>query len=161
MKVSVYLCGPITGLTYDEAVARREEIATPLEKCGIEVRSPMRGKRTLSHQYHNKPLPSGHYRAAMSTDSAIFARDHHDVSTVDVIVADFLGAVKASIGSMFELAWASHMHKFVVLIMEKEGNPHEHAFVREASSCRVYSRDEAVQAVLEFAGRDTNGCQEE
>jgi nucleoside 2-deoxyribosyltransferase len=154
MHVSCYLCGPITGLTYDEAITHREEIAMPLEKRGVEVRSPMRGKRSLSHQYRNKPLPSGHYRAAMSTDSAIFARDHHDVSTVDVIIADFLGATKASIGSMFELAWASHLHKFVVLIMEKEGNPHEHAFVREAASCRVHSREEAVHAVLEFAGLD-------
>jgi len=154
MKIAVYLCGPITGLTYDEAIAHREEIAVPLEKRGVEVRSPMRGKRSLSHQYHNKPLPSGHYRAAMSTDSAIFARDHHDVSTVDVIVADFLGTTRVSIGSMFELAWASTKHKFVVLIMEKEGNPHEHAFVREAASCRVHSREEAVRAVLEFAGLD-------
>ena len=156
MKVTIYLCGPITGLTYDEAVARRDEIAIPLEKRGVEVRSPMRGKRTLSHQYRNKPLPSGHYRAAMSTDSAIFARDHHDVSTVDVIVADFLGATRASIGSMFELAWASHLHKFVVLIMEAEGNPHEHAFVREAASCRVHSRKAAISAVLEFAGLDVD-----
>ena len=41
---TVYLAGPITGLTYDGATDWRHAVAADLNSVGIKGLSPMRGK---------------------------------------------------------------------------------------------------------------------
>lgn len=152
--IYAYLGGPIAGLSYAEAVARREEIAAPLrEATGARIipLSPMRGKKYLAHV---KVLPTGGHRQPMSTDEALVARDFNDVRRSHVFVADLLGAGKVSIGTCVEFGLCLAWRKFVVLIIDKDNNPHDHAFIRVTSSVIVHSREDAVRAVKEFAGAD-------
>ena len=59
-KMSVYLAGPIRGLSYDEARKWRIEAAKRFEEVGIRSFSPMRNKEQISdvdkidHAYEDK-----------------------------------------------------------------------------------------------------------
>jgi nucleoside 2-deoxyribosyltransferase len=152
--VYVYLGGPIAGLSYAEAVARREEIAAPLRAAkGVRIvpLSPMRGKKYLAHA---KSLPTGGHRKPDSTDEALVARDFNDIQRSDIFVADMLGAKDKSIGTSAECGMCLVWRKFVILIMEKDANVHDHAFVRVAASVRVQTRAEAVDIILDYAGAE-------
>lgn len=71
-----------------------------------------------------------------------------DLSESMRVIIEFVqGISMASIGSVAELAWAQHLHKPVVLIMEKEGNVHDHAFVNQMASHRAYDIGEGVEWV--------------
>jgi len=150
--VGIYLGGTITGLSYAEAVARRNEIAEPLVELGFPIHSPMRGKRRyLSAE---KKIASGGYAFPMSSDRAIFDRDHWDVvHRSTILIFDFLDATEKSLGSIMEIAWGAEYRKFIILIMEP-GNIHDHAFVRAAATVIVKTREEAVKLVMEWAGID-------
>lgn len=114
---TVYLCGPISFLEYEEANDWREYATGYLESFGIKARSPLRGKDFLKEmgvigisEYDDHPL---------ATDRGIIARDRFDVRTSDLMLANLLGADKSSIGSPAEFAWADAFGTPVVTAMEK------------------------------------------
>jgi nucleoside 2-deoxyribosyltransferase len=80
----------------------------------------------------------------LSGDRAITTRDRRDATTCDVLLANVLGADKASIGTVLEIAWADSERIPIVLVMEPEGNPHDHAMLRELAGFRVATLDEAL-----------------
>ncbi len=47
MKPKVYLAGPISGFTFEECVAWRDQVKKELAKAGIEGISPLRAKEYL------------------------------------------------------------------------------------------------------------------
>src|SRR4051812_12682585 len=100
----VYLAGPITGLSFDNAVNWREEFIAklPSEIVGL---SPLRGKDYLE----GEPSIAACYENAglvLSCERGITTRDYNDVKRSDVIVVNLLGAQKVSIGTVMEIAWA-------------------------------------------------------
>ena len=149
----VYLAGPITGLTYGSATDWRQSAGLYLAQFGIVALSPMRGKdfilrrlgatATMGQTYEDAPL---------STQRGIVARDTFDIKRADVVLFNLLGAERVSIGSMVEYGWASAHGKVIVTVMEKEGNVHDHAFVRELSPYRVDNLDDALEIIKAIAG---------
>lgn len=132
----VYLAGPISGLTYDECVAWRDEATRELSRHGIAGYSPMRNKAFL----RDYGVIEGSYPGyALSGDRAIMTRDHHDTTTADAILVNLLGVDRVSIGTVMELAWAYTRQIPVVLMIEDGGNVHDHPMVREAVGFRVRS----------------------
>lgn len=97
---TVYLAGPITGCTYGECVDWRRYFADGMPDC-IECLSPMRGKGYLKDEL---AIQESYPDTTMSTDKAITARDYFDCNRADVIVANMLGATRASIGTAMEIA---------------------------------------------------------
>lgn len=140
----VYLCGPITGLDYNAATDWRNKFKNNLVE-GIKTLSPMRGKDYLLKEKYLAAL--GYNETVMSTARGITTRDRFDTIRADMIVANFLGAKKASIGSMIELGWADANRVPVIVIMEKEGNVHDHAMVNEIAGFRVETVEEAAHIV--------------
>ena len=150
--VQVYLSGPITGLTYEEAMSQRQEVTARLTDAGMRVLSPMRGKSYLSHQFGSKPLPSGGYRRPALGDRAIMRRDWMDVvKRADVIFVNLLTAEKVSIGTVFEIAWTVNAGKFVVVLLPKEG-VHDHAFIRASADVILHDLEDGIQCVIDWAG---------
>jgi nucleoside 2-deoxyribosyltransferase len=145
MKKSVYLCGPITGLSYEEATAEREKLVERFADYGIEAKSPMRGKIFLLNERELKP---GGYTNPMSTDRAIVGRDRFDVRNSTCILADLRGAKKVSIGSMVEFGWADAYGVPIITVMEKDNPIHNHAFVHQLSTYMVDDMDDAVHLTL-------------
>ena len=73
------------------------------------------------------------------------------VSMSDVILADLSNSrERISIGTMMEMAWASHMGKQVVLVMPV-GNIHEHAFVSQAATIRFVEIEDAFDYLKELS----------
>ncbi len=141
----VYLAGPIDGLTYAEGQDWRDDFskALPVEIRGI---SPLRGKSAdlarvgvIRDSYEENPLTS---------QVGITTRDRFDCTRADAVVFNFSGAKKVSIGTCIELGWADSQRIPIILVMEKEGNVHDHPMVRAMAGFRVETLDQAA-AVLE------------
>lgn len=137
---TVYLYGPITGLTYAGAQDWRTWMRDELLPHGIDAVSPLRAKAYLA----NLKSISGHGReyadmGVLSTPPAVVARDKFDVLRADMLVGNFLGVDRVSIGSMFEQAWAHMHHKPIAVAIEASGHAHDHMFFNETVDFRVES----------------------
>lgn len=156
----VYLCGPITGLTAEEArYDWREDVSHKLsmnmrdgrpvlERFGgdpfIRCLSPMRNKDHLNGIGVLGPVADYPGGSPLSTARGIVARDRYDTQRCDLVFCNLLGAKKVSIGSMIELGWCDSKRIPLVLVMEKDGNPHEHAMVRELADFHVTTVDDGI-----------------
>lgn len=142
---SVYLAGPITGLTYDGATDWRDDVAQRLWLEGITPLSPLRGKDylrdvgELKDQYHELNV--------LSSGKGITTRDRWDCQRADVVLMNLVGAERVSIGSVMEAAWADAARVPLVLAME-EGGLHDHAMMREVAGYVVPTLDQAVETTL-------------
>lgn len=140
MRKRVYLAGPITGLSYNESTDWREFAKTFLAKYCLDGISPMRGKDFL----RGEKILGNDYAHPLANPHGIVSRDHNDVLTCDLILANFLGAKEVSIGTMVEYGWARAYNKPIVCVMEKTGNPHDHCFVRELSGFVVEKLEDGL-----------------
>lgn len=146
----VYLAGPISGLTYDEAALTWRQYVdknlagdyTLQYNEIIKCYSPMRGKQFLkasgelgSQGYNQNPL---------STAPAILGRDRNDVATSQLVFVNLLGAKITSIGTMVEFGWADAYRVPIVLVMEPEGNIHSHLFPETLATYRVSNLDAGI-----------------
>lgn len=149
---SVYLAGPITGLSYGEAARGwREEFSGLMHMRAphVECFSPMRSKEFLSKEQslQCKGVELDAIEHALSRPLGILTRDSNDVRSRDVIVACFLGAKIVSIGTVWEIGHAKALNKPIVVIMEPDGNCHDHIFVTHSAGYRVDTLDEAALIV--------------
>jgi hypothetical protein len=149
---TVYLYGPITGLTFAGAQDWRSWMSDQLAAHGIEAISPLRFKDYLA----NLKEISGHGReyaelGVLSTPPAVLARDKHDVLRVDMLAGNFLGADRVSIGSMFEQAWAHMQHKPIAAAIEP-GTVHDHMFFNQTVGFPVTSLEALRDVVIAVLG---------
>lgn len=137
----IYCVHPISGESADSVFKYYEDTQQLLTNVGYDVFIPMFGKSNLRTELEFK---SHDYRSPLSTNHAIYGRDKWMVNQSDIIYANFLGAKRVSIGSMFELAWASLLNKQVIIVMEQD-NIHRHAFVLEASTIIFETEQQAIE----------------
>ena len=145
MPKSVYLAGPIAGLHHREADGWRQEARTLLNAAGLHAYSPLRYR----YEHVDGVIHAGEYDHPLATDRAIHQRDRNDVRTCDLMLACFLGAEKGSLGTAVEFGWADAFGKLVVLVIEPQGNPHDHAILRNIAAVRV----ETVADACRFAAQ--------
>ena len=99
-----------------------------------------------------RELSSGH-RDAQDELRRLFhgkqtvARDRMDVSTVDIVLANFLGASTVSIGSVGEIFWADANQKPVIIVREANGNPHDHDMINAIAAAIYTDLDDAVAKI--------------
>lgn len=142
----VYLAGPITGLSYDEARHGWREEFKLLLPAHIRCVSPMRAKEFLRNEtalIGDSKMYPGHL---LAMPKGIVTRDRNDIRTCDAVVAFFLGAKNISIGTCIEFGWADAYRKPVVLIMEP-GNVHDHAMITEIAGYITPSITEAAHVI--------------
>lgn len=142
-KYGVYLAGPITGCTYGGCTDWRNDFAKAMPDC-IESFSPMRFKKHLENA---GPIADNYPEHVLCSQRGIMSRDYFDCTRADIVVVNLLGATRVSIGTVMEMAWAYGNQIPTVVIMEKEGNLHEHSMLREAMNFRVESIEEAIEVV--------------
>lgn len=124
----IYLAGPMSICSREEANAWRDEFADRLGWNGITILSPMRN-------------PERH-----QTDKEIMSRDRWDVFHSDLVVMD-LRNPKVSIGTMIEVWWAD-AKRIPIIAIVGDDNPHIiHPMLSEAIAYRVHDVAEAVQLV--------------
>lgn len=139
----VYLAGPISGLDWITATEWRQYVEDELSDFGIECLSPLRFKDFLATE---KSIRDSYPNHALANTRAIYTRDRWDVSRCDVVLVNFLGATKVSIGTIMEIAWADMLKKPIVYLAD-ENNIHNHAMVMESIGFRAHSLEEAVDVV--------------
>ncbi len=111
---TVYLAGPVTGLTYDKARYGWRKKFESLLPDHIHCSSPMRGKEMLE-DFGVLTAGSGYPRNAMLTPAGITTRDFNDVKNCDLMIACFLEANgKLSGGTFMEYGFA---HAFQIPIL--------------------------------------------
>lgn len=138
---SVYLAGPIRGLTYKQSSGWRERAAAFLTKHSIVALSPLRYNKTI---VGSGPINDSDEAHPLTSEDGITARDRMDVMRCDVILANFLGATQASCGTPIEFGWADILRKPVIMVMEPDGNPFDHGMMRAIAGYRVASLEEGL-----------------
>jgi hypothetical protein len=144
-KPLVYLCGPITGLSYQDARhGWRGDIRSKIDKQ-IDLLSPMRQEKHLSEI--QQISPEAYPDNPVSTELAIISKDFLDVQRSTLVVANFLGATQLSVGSICEVSWAYALRKQTVFIMEATGAVHDRFFLKGQAQYFVTSVDQAADIV--------------
>jgi nucleoside 2-deoxyribosyltransferase len=126
-KRYIYLCGQVTGATYEDArYGWRLDVAQALEDLDVVCLSPMRGKDHLAGTTSISPLGTdGH---PLSTGRAINTRDLMDIRRSLFVFANVLGMNHISEGTCIEYGIALGLQIPVLCCIERDGsNPHEHA----------------------------------
>jgi nucleoside 2-deoxyribosyltransferase len=150
----VYLAGPISGLTYDGAESWREDAKALLEPHGIKTLSPLRGKDYLKAIGVIDQIGVAYESmGVLSTSRGVITRDRYDATRCDVLLVNLLGAQRVSIGTMFEVAWSDLKRVPVVVMMEREGNIHDHMMLREMTGYQVESLEAAAHVIRMIAGQ--------
>lgn len=138
---SVYLAGPITGLSYRKTLHWRD-YAQKVLSPKIVVFSPMRAKEYLAGV---ECIEGSYEDIALSSARGIVARDRFDIQRCDVVLMNVLGAKIVSIGTVIEMGWADICRKPVILCIEEKGNLHDHPMFRELASYRVAELEAGIQ----------------
>ena len=136
---SVYLAGPISGLSFKECNAWRKYAIAQLKPIiginPLRAKSYLKDTTSIKDSYEEPPL---------SSSRGLTTRDYFDCNRADILIVNLLGTTRVSIGTCMEIAWAKMLQKPVILIIEPEGNPHDHAMIRESINYRVSDLDEAI-----------------
>lgn len=140
-ELTVYLAGPITGLSYGGATGWRHQVVGELAERAPHIRciDPMRAKQHLAAVEAIGPF--GH-EGGLLDGHAVVQRDLWDVARSDVLLMNLAGSKAASIGCMVELGWAKAHRRFSIVVLPHDergpgGNPHDHLFVHEVASALV------------------------
>jgi nucleoside 2-deoxyribosyltransferase len=150
---TVYLAGPISGLTFDGAQDWREHAVCELAKSGIHGLSPLRAKEYLRSIGTISGTGEEYaHMGVLSTPRGVMTRDRFDATRCDVLLVNLLGAQRVSIGTVMEIAWADAKRTPIVCAIEDKGNPHEHMMVSEALGYRVPTLDEAIHVTRAIIG---------
>ena len=147
--MTIYLAGPITGKDLDEAHEFFHHRASELRKLDYTVLHPMLGKQHLLGQGEAKPKG---YADPLSRDRAIFGRDQWMVAQADILFADITDAESRSLGTTFEIAWASKQpHTLVIVAGLTEGHCMDHAFIREAADHVFETVSDAIRLLIDMS----------
>lgn len=141
-NLKIYCAHPISGLTWNTVVTYFNNIHDKLESMGFEVFNPMTGKSEIRTEV-NRRFRSVNFKSVVATNHAIFERDQWMVRNSDILYLDLTGIKTISIGCTMELAWASLLGKYTVVVMDKE-NVHRHAFIIEAADIIFEDVDTAL-----------------
>jgi nucleoside 2-deoxyribosyltransferase len=149
MIPTVYLCGPIGGLTFREANTWRQIAKYNLEPQ-MKVLNPLRDMEGTGLKCYGDPLNGDGEGIAPFDDR--FLRDYADVMGCDAVLANFHGARRKSIGSAVELGWAFQRGIHVVTVMPK-GNINEDIFLERCMGIRVDTLFEGVEWIHKAFGK--------
>lgn len=102
----VYLAGKMSGLSFEEQTKWRNEIKEGLEHTDFKVVSPT--------DYYNYDYPSH------QSEKEVMDWELRVVSKADILIVN-LNKVGTSVGTLFELATAHHLHKPIIGYGKTEG----------------------------------------
>lgn len=139
--MKVYLCGPITGMSYEDCYRDRERVQWALEAFGYTVLNPLRDKEELKGE---GKLEAGGYTkgSILTTAEGFFTRDLMWVDQADVVFALFDNATRVSVGSCVEIGYAYSRGKVIVTVGDEY---HNHPFITKCSNIYTSNLEEAIK----------------
>lgn len=153
--MKLYLTGPITGAEDGEICGWRSE-ARRLLSPEIELVDPASAPYDPVPAYKRPEKPAAAVKRLLH-GRFVVDRNKHLIRTCDVVLANFLGAEKTSIGSVGELFWADALGKPIVIVREKSGNVHDHAMLNAIASSVCHTLPSGCDAVQNILGASMFG----
>lgn len=148
MEKLVYLGGPITGLSWEEATRWRTEVGARLMTEGFRVLSPLRGQKSCKGDAQMKST-YGEKAHPTVTDKAINRTDLDDIRNSNLVFLNFLGSKTKSIGTCIEIGFAYGLAKPIIAVMEPD-NIHHHAMLHDCTAIIFETLEEAVEYAVTF-----------
>jgi len=143
-KPSIYLAGPMTGLTWRQALAWRRIAEAELSNRWRLI-NPVRAQVPEERMDDEIPRTNRKKRVDLwVTATGVTAQDEFFIDQSDWILANFLGAEIVSIGTVWELGYGWGTGKKILSVLEP-GSIHDHGFVRRRSHVFTPNLDEAIQ----------------
>ena len=146
-KKALFLAGPLTGISYGDALDWRKYVESRLPADVIAF-SALRGKGYVTKE---RVLKDAYPEHLLSTPQGTITRDRYDVYRCDALFVNFLNSDRVSIGTIMEIGWADARRIPIILVMEA-CNVHDHAFVRQAAGFITANLDEAIATAVEVVG---------
>ena len=148
----VYCAGPVAGMTVEQVKTRHALIGRWLSGSGHTVIFPVNQAEMDTACADGVISGDGDPHVPAVTDKALFERDKWWVQGCDILYADLSHPVDhASIGSMFEIAWADILGKHVVICKPKDDGDdrsvYHHPFVYSAGHV-IFSDPEKALAYI-------------
>lgn len=149
----VYLGGPITGLTFDEARAWRLDAAAWLAEHGVTTLDPLRGKEQLGRT--DTPLT-----AWFDGGGEAVYRDLRDITVSDIVLLNFQDAERVSIGTCAEMGYAacvridSDYYDPPEVVVVRNTDIYDHVFVDYMADKTFETLEQALEYII---GREIDG----
>lgn len=143
MESLLYLGGPIIGGSFGDSNDWRKYVESKMPPF-IKVVSPMRGKENLAKV---ETILGPDEDFPLTSQKGITTRDRFDVGRSNMLLMNFIGAPRVSIGSVIELGWADAFRKPVLVVMEPD-NIHQHLMVKEIAGFVVPELDQGIEIAV-------------
>lgn len=151
MNRTVYLAGPMTGLTYKQALEWRRKASELLQEHGYKTLSPMRG-----HMKGPGAVIDGLEEAETSvglTAKALKNRDKIDVKRSAALLVYFGGKEGSpSLGTAIEFGWADDEDIPIIVIGHPENPNIRHFLMQELITIVVPTLEDGVEALVSHVG---------
>lgn len=144
-RYKLYLAGPVTGLSYKDAINWRNEVSELLID-DFDCVSPLRGYDVLTNENNIKP---SYENSILTTQRAIMFRNCFDVSRIDGMFVCFLNTAKVSIGTIMEISLAHWLRKPIVLVMDNN-NVHNHPMIMQSTPYVVNTINDGIKLVKDI-----------
>ena len=146
-KKTIYLAGPITGLTHDGARYGWRLDFESLMPEHIFCNSPMRGKEMLK-EWGVLTSGAGYPDNAMTTPEGITSRDFNDVKTCDAMIACFLESGGNLSGGTFMEYGFAHALQIPIIGIGRADDPNlQHLMAKRVLGWQVDTLEEAAMIV--------------
>jgi nucleoside 2-deoxyribosyltransferase len=138
----------MAGHHYQDITGWRETVRDALEAEGIRCYSPLRGKQDVLDTGAPIPATGAEGTHSFASPDFILGRDFNDCTNADLVIANFLGCNKPSLGTAMEIAWCYQNHIPVVLIGEADNINCKHPMILSACKFRTESLDEGIEMAI-------------
>jgi len=143
----VYLAGPITGGTFENATDWRKWVQQELADVDVRTLNPMRMEEYLKPQQIMPQVPD-RYGNVRIHPKGIVARDRYDCRTSDLVLMNLLPSRQTGIpskGSLIEAGWTNMAQVPLVVVIDGEDNPSYHALLEWTADYVVDTLEEGVE----------------
>lgn len=151
MPGTVYLSGPIAGLSYFGATNWRSMVRSMLAAHNIRCLDPMRGKEYLKGKEQLTACDDSDGTRLMSTPRAITTRDRFDCMRADVLLVNLLQAGslnRLSLGTIMEVAWADALR--IPIVCVRMDHTYNHPMFNDVIGFECKSLHDAVDLIRDM-----------
>ncbi|HKM20132.1 MAG TPA: nucleoside 2-deoxyribosyltransferase [Candidatus Dojkabacteria bacterium] len=139
----VYFAHPISGVSLEVVQQYYDDIRKMFGKiCFVQTPMDVVARTDLSERKESFKDP------AMVND-VITNRDYKFVEGCNVIFANLSKCTRVSIGTVMEIAWAYAHHKYIIIVMDKEGL-HEHGMILGTHPVVFTDFNSAAQHLVDY-----------
>ena len=147
--MNIYLAGPISGLTKEEAFGWRDCLKNKLEYLpNVRVFAP---EQVDFLEGHGDGSASYLQEVDRQRGEEAAQKDFNAICCSNIVLFNLLYTRKVSVGTLIEMGWAFTLGKYVLVVLQP-GTVYDHSFVHWCANRIVETVDEAIEEILTLSG---------